>query len=298
MLKEVEAKLHAPDELLRHLADAITHLPPPTRNQPPPPAYFPSAHNSVNGSRNGSIVGTQQSDTSSATEVADRARQSLFHQLNFTIQSMAPALDEKIAVLSTANQTLQRQLDRMTSSYVHIPEEVSDEARLGNPKHWAYVTDKETKKAPERTRRDVTNANANTLAAAAAAMHAADGEIASRSETRREAVAAKKSRAAQVDSDFDDRPPPKKGPGKAKKPVESANHVGLGIQNGVAGPSKRRKVAAAAAATAAPMERSISGVFPSNTRGNQASPRETPDIVPKKRAKPGPAPKKRYVQFS
>jgi hypothetical protein len=175
----------------------------------------------------------------------------------------------------------------MMSSYLHVPEEVSDEARLGNPKHWAYVTDKETKKAPERSRREVQNTN--TLAAAAAVV---EGEFASRSEARREAVAARKSRAHQVDSDFDDRPPPKKGPGKAKKPVEDPKSVGLGIANGVVNVGKRKKVPGSA-----PMERSISGALANASRGGQASPRETPDIVSKKRTKPGPAPKKRYVNM-
>jgi hypothetical protein len=202
------------------------------------------------------------------------------------IAMMAPALDEKIAVLSTANQTLQRQLDRMMGSYQHIPEEVSDEARLGNPKHWAYVTDKETKKAPERSRREV--ASTNALAAAAAAV---EGEFTSRSEARREAVAARKSRAHQVDSDFDDRPAARKGPGKSKKTAEDPKSVGLGIANGAVGTSKRKKAPAAA-----PMERSLSGALGNASRTNQASPRETPDIVPKKRTKPGPAPKKRYVK--
>jgi hypothetical protein len=295
MLKEVEAKLHAPDEQVRRLAAAITDLSPPQRTKQPPQAYFPSlsAHNSVDGSRHGSVVGTQGSDgtlNGDGNELADRERQALFYNLNMNIAIMAPVLDEKIAVLSTANQTLQRQLDRMMSSYNHIPEEVSDEARLGNPKHWAYVTDKETKKAPERTRREVVSTNTHTLAAAAAAV---EGEFASRSEARREAVAARKIRAAQIDSDFDDRPAPKKGPGKAKKTVEDPKSVGLGIANGVPGPGKRKKVPGSV-----PMERSASGALTGVGKASQASPRETPDIVPKKRSKPGPAPKKRFVHAS
>jgi hypothetical protein len=294
MLKEVEAKLHAPDDHVRRLAEAVSNLPPPTRNHAPPPSYFPSlsAHNSVSGSRHPSVVGTQASDSAlntDNTETADRERQHLFYNLNLNIATMAPALEEKIAVLSTANQALQRHLDRMLSSYNHIPEEVSEEARLGNPKHWAYVTEKETKKAPERSRRDVQGANA--LAAAAAAMQ--DSEAASRSEARREAVAARKSRAQAVDSDFDDKPAPKKGPSKAKKTTEAPNAAGLVIQNGAtAGPKKRRAMAGVQ------MERSLSGALAGQSRTAQASPRATPDIVPKKRAKPGPAPKKRYALLS
>ena len=166
MLKEVDAKLHASDEQNFRLAETIDRLPPPTRARPPPHAYFPnlSVPNSVDGSRHGSVVGSHASDgtlTNDGFEAVDRERQALFYNMNANMMAMIPALDEKIAVLSTAHQTLQRQLDRMMSSFIHVADEVSEEARLGNPKHWAYVTDKETKKAPERSRRDVANANAS-----------------------------------------------------------------------------------------------------------------------------------------
>jgi hypothetical protein len=299
MLKEVEAKLHAPDEELRRLASEISELPPPPQSINHTQPHFPglSARNSLNGSRNGSIAGgqtplyhlpvsTQQSQPED-TE-GDRKRQHLYYRLWQNIVTMGPIMDEKIAVLSTANQTLERQLERMHSSYLHIPEEVSEVSRLGDPKHWAYVTDKETKKsAPERTRRDV--ANANTLAAAAAAAAAQDdGEAAMRSNARREAVAARKQRAQQVDSDFDDRPVPRKGPGKGRKAVDDGKSLGLGITNGAG--VKRRKLAASAATG----ERSMSAALAGTSRGGQGSPRETPEVV-KPRKKPGPMPRKKYV---
>lgn len=294
MLKEVEAKLHAPDEQLRRLADQIERLPPPPqeRTYAPVQSYFPSlsAQNSLNGSRNASIVGPSGLAPEGQDDIADYERQNLFYNLSLRIAVAAPVLDEKIALLSTANQTLARCLERMESSYIHIPEEVSDEARLGNPKHWAYVTDKETKKAPpERARREAANHGVNAILAA-------DSEIAQRSETRREAVAARKNRAQHIDSDFDDKPPPKKGPGKGRKAVvDDAKSVGLGITNGAGGPNKRRKVTGGPGA--APMERSMSGAISGALRGGQGSPRETPEIgttATKKRAtKPGPPPKRR-----
>ncbi|KAF2434482.1 hypothetical protein EJ08DRAFT_605837 [Tothia fuscella] len=302
MLKEVEAKLHVPDEELRRLAHDISQLPPPPRTIHHTQPHFPglSARNSMNGSINGSIHGAQTplyqppaSTQQSALLMGqveetegDRHRQHLYYQLWQNIVTMGPIMDEKIAVLSTANQTLERQLERMQSSYLHIPEEVSDIARLGDPKHWAYVTDKETKKtAPERTRRDV--ANANTLAAAAAAAAAQDdGEAAVRSNARREAVAARKQRAQAVDSDFDDRPVPKKGPGKGRKAVDDGKSLGgLGITNGASAPVKRRKVTAGTV----PGERSMSAALAGTLGRGQGSPRETPEVA-KKRGKPGPLP--------
>lgn len=306
MLKEVEAKLHAPDQELRQLAASISDLPPPPRDTSHTQPHFHglTARNSINGSHNGSVHGgyTPMQQPSASTQHSDRPaqsddveanqanqeRQGLFYQLWKNIHATAPIMDEKIALLTTANQKLTRELERMESSYVHVKEEVSDIARLGDPKHWAYVTDKETKKtAPERARRDVTNAN--TLAAAAAVAAAADDEgAAMRSNARREAVAARKQRAQQVDSDFDDRPVPRKGPGKGRKAVDDSKSVGLGITNG-AGVVKRRKVTGGAV-----MERSISAAMAANARGGQGSPRETPETG-KKRGKPGPMPRKKYI---
>ncbi|KAF2401037.1 hypothetical protein EJ06DRAFT_582027 [Trichodelitschia bisporula] len=287
MLKEVEAKLHAPDAELRRLASAIEKLPPPPRNHVPLPSTnfsILSAHNSSQGSRGGSVAGGNTpllGVPAGAESDADRERMHLFYQLNFNIHMMGPILDEKVAVLSTASQTLARQMLRLESSYRHVPDEVSEEARLGSRTHWAYITDKETKKTDatrerERNRRDV--AGANNLAAAAAAVH--EGDLAAaRSEARREAM--KKGRNHHADSDFDDRPA-RKSHAKKRAPEPDPKAVGLGIAT--AAPNKRRKTAATPAEKATPVQRAV------------ASPRATPAAEPKKRAKPNPAPAKKRAQ--
>ena len=297
MLKEVEAKVHPQDAELRRITNQIAQLPaPPRSNLHIHEGHFPglSIHNSLNGSRNASVqsftplqlpsVGSQ---TGSADAQPEPERRRLFGELNKTVREMAPMLDEKIAVLTTANETLKSQLRRMESSYVHVSEEISPEARWGSITHWAYVTDKESKKSgPERSRRDA--AGANSLAAAAAAI---EGDFAaSRSEARREAMHAKKSRKQQIDSDFDDAPTRKIA--KTKKVAVTRTddiryRVGLGITNGTGGPGKKRKTA-----TAPVMERSISAAI----HGRLVSPRDTPgaDIGKKRKAAPGPAPKKRF----
>lgn len=297
MLKEVEAKVHPQDAELRHITGQIAQLPaPPRSNLHIHEGHFPglSIHNSLNGSRNVSVqsftplqLPSADSQNGSIDAQPEPERRRLFGELNKTIREMAPMLDEKIAVLTTANETLKSHLRRMESSYVHISEEIRPEARWGSTTHWAYVTDKETKKSgTERSRRDA--AGANSLAAAAAAL---EGDFAaSRSEARREAIHAKKSRKQQVDSDFDDAPTRKVA--KTKKVAAAATEdgryrVGLGITNGAGGPGKKRKTAAAPV-----MERSISTAV----HGRLVSPRDTPgaEIGKKRKAAPGPAPKKRF----
>ena len=144
-------------------------------------------------------------------------------------------LDEKNHVMNTAIEGLEKQLKRCQSSYPHIEDEISEEARLGSMNHWAYNTDKATEKkgmvAGERTRRA-----ANHLAAE-------NEPAAVRSEARREAVAARKGRQANVDSDFDDvRSYGKKAQSIAKGRKAGDTVYGLGIANAPVPSNKRRKI--------------------------------------------------------
>lgn len=238
-----------------------------------------------------------------------RKRQ-LFLRLRMLIHNVLPTLDEKLVVLQGAKATKDKGITRMMHSYSQLDTEISDEARYGSLTHWAYADKEEKKKgAPnhERQRREV--AAANNLAAAAQHVHDVDS-IAAKSEARREAMLAKRSRQQQVDSDFDDRPAAKKPQKrKAHAPDAAADHrsVGLGITGNAAGQQGKRKktekALAVAAPTAAPMERSMSGAL--KNAGNNAragsSPRATPTIengaAPKRkpRAAPAPAPRKNQL---
>lgn len=205
-------------------------------------------------------------------------------ELGYRIAMLAPMLEEKILVLSTASLSLQRQLEVLESSYKHIPEEISEEARLGSTTHWAYVAEKEPKKTGnERTRREA--AAANSYAGGVARIHDLD-EVAGRSEARREAVTARKIRNQQLDSDFEDKPTSRKQHSK-KKQVEQAQMSsvapGMGPINGVAGPNKRKKPAGAV------MERSLSGVL-SNQKGSMGSPTLGAESGKKRKNAPGPLP--------
>ncbi|KAI9693594.1 MAG: hypothetical protein M1822_002865 [Bathelium mastoideum] len=305
MLKEVEAKVHGPDEMLGQLHKTIFDLPTPLRRHPQPLAQnllsF-TANNSVNGSVNGSVVngsGSSQpqhaaemlansAPTSAVEDEADLKRRQVFLQLRQTLFEMIMILDEKNAVITTANQTLSKQLARMDSSYPSVEGEISEEARLGSLTHWAYH-DKDSRRAngatTERRGRDV--AATNSLAAAAAAVH--DGDIAAhRSELRRQAIAERRTRAI-VDSDFDDRPAKKSHHGKARKGADmtgDAKNTNLGANGtGAAPTTKRRKVDRGGGAAA---ERSMAAAFRAAGTGN--SPRATPVAeVPRKKTKAAPS---------
>ena len=222
------------------------------------------------------------------------------------MNEMHGTLDEKNHVISSAVDDLSKQLARCDSSFSHIRNEISEEARYGSLNHWAYTEKAAEKKgtlAGERTRRDTA---ANSHAANTGASHDVDG-VASRSELRREALAARKRPNPTLDSDFDEGRSPaqtairkSQANGKGRKAVEApvainGTGVGLGIANGAPAappPSKRRKVEKQVVATPVgglPMERAMSSVYGSNigsARGAAGSPRETPAVeAPKKRGR-------------
>ena len=319
MLKEVDAKICGPEEVVKHLVNAALKTSVPTRKSSISHRSFgfntqtntkanPSAAGSIadmttlrGHSQEGSIV---HQEAPTPVDIAEYSRRQLFHQLRHVMSEQLPILDEKNHVMSTATDALERQLRRCDSSYIHIHKEVSEEARYGNIHHWAYMDRTAEKKgttAGERTRREA--AIANGLVAAAATTQ--EGELAAlRSEARREAVAARKQRVQPVDSDFDDSRVAKKptGHGKGRKAADVhavSNGTGLGISTGQPStganpPSKRRKVekpASAGLLGGLTMERSLSAVFgpaAGNVRGAAGSPRETPAAeTAKKRGRAG-----------
>jgi len=274
MMMEVEAKLHLPDEELAHLADQISRLPQPMRkaNSQPPSADRPA----------------QAVATTMTGQTAEEHRIPLYNQLNWSVHNMAPVLDEKIAVLSTANMELSRFIGRIESSYLHVPDEISAEARLGSTTHWALAAEKETKKSGnERTRREV--AAANQFAAGAASQEA--DAAAARSEARREAVQARRRNHVQ-DSDFEERVPSRKSKGKTAKQPDGQTAVSKAgdgsAANGSNGPSKRKKPAA----SGQPTEKAMATVFGGQKR-NAASPTPGAEGSRKKKVANGAAPAKK-----
>ncbi|GAB7340147.1 hypothetical protein MBLNU457_6628t1 [Dothideomycetes sp. NU457] len=296
LMKEVEAKIHGPSQSMTQLSDRILNMPvPPRRNRQPSRQAllsFTANNSSAATSANPSVVNgamppppLQQASeaddqVSQATQFdspVEIARRQDFQNLRAVIHSVLINLDEKNVCLSEANKTLDKQLARVEGVLPHVESEISEEARLGNLKHWAYADNRvKHKPAPanaERNRRDV--AATNSLAAAAATVHE-DDIAAARGEARREA----KKRHQQADSEFEDRTT-KKAQGKGRKAAEAASQPataakGLGIVNGLptVQPPKRRRVDKDGPVA---MERTLSGTGKGNKGAGNVS-RSTPAV--------------------
>jgi len=304
LLKEVDAKIFAPEAALFQLVDAALKAPAPDRarsiNDVSSSAVPGSTPMSVQNSSAGSAPNAYAPAAMSSGDSVNAAifdestipRRQIFRNTALRIQEMLVSLEEKNHVISTANDALHKQLARIDEIWPHLENEFSEEAKWGSNTHWAYVENRPSKTAhtqAERSRRD------GAAALSAAAQQLAE-EAAARSSDRKQALAAKKNSkvaqqaAGEAESDGKPQESGKKaqGTGKSRKHAttnnnEAATPVGLGISttpssNGTA-PTKRRKVAAETAKTngGAPMERAMSSVFGTSAqKPKTTSPRETP----------------------
>jgi hypothetical protein len=324
MFKEVEAKLHDPEQMLKELFDEIAQLPITTKAQLRDGEQNTGGPDSSGGVRFKPYLGIDTTidilqllphgfDSLTPEEQAIKKRQ-LFFRLRVLMAQIIPTLDEKLVVLQATKVTKDKGLMRMHHSYSQLDSEISDEARYGSLTHWAYADKEEKKKGGttthERQRREV--ASANNLAAAAQHVHDVDS-IAAKSEARREAMLAnKRSRHHQVDSDFDDRPvkkPQKRKPLAADTAPSDSRNLGLGISSNGTGPHGKRKktekaLAAAATISAPAMERSLSGALKAAGTGggrSGSSPRNTPGLenatASKRKPRAAPIPAQRKNQL-
>ncbi|KAI1506117.1 hypothetical protein F5X99DRAFT_124521 [Biscogniauxia marginata] len=306
LLKEVDAKIFAPEETLFELVDAALKSNPPEPRNPNDasssiaPASTPmSAQNSSNGFAPGGnpAASTDDAYNSPAFDPNNLPRRQLFRSTAYKIQEMLVSLEEKNHVISTANEALSKHLARINDVWPHLEGEFSDEAKWGSTTHWAYPENRANRaNQAERSRRD----GAATITAAA--QQVAE-EAAARSDARKQAMNARKGlKNHHQESDLDDHDNKQKGEptkkahnsSKGRKGAEAAAPVGLGITTGPSAngnpPSKRRKVENNKATTngGQPMERAISSALGSNAanaKTKNASPRATPAPEPAKKRK-------------
>ncbi|KAK3069567.1 hypothetical protein LTR53_011999 [Teratosphaeriaceae sp. CCFEE 6253] len=322
LLKEVEAKIHGPSEVLGGMLDKLLELPIPPRKSATSAGGLTeqqagllsfTANNSATGSTNvslingvggrhstrGSLAGSQTGEEDVEEEIARRRQ---YHEMRILTHSLLPNLDEKNVVLAESNRVLALQLSRLDSVMPHLENEISEEARLGSMTHWAYSDNRQKKVAPSAapSRREV--AATNNLAAAANAIHETEIAQARREagrEAQREKAKGKRAQAVeQVDSEFEfERPKKTQAKGAKSKAAAAAQH-GLGIStNGE--PVKRRKVDKALAAPA--MERSNSAATNKGSKASRETPRSTPAAEPSKKvtkAKPAPPQAKKRMPGS
>lgn len=244
LLKEVDAKAWAPEENLQKLLNATIAARPARAEfvnpQPVDEASSTTAEPNTQHSAANSIVGgvVDNASQNSATSLdpATLQHRRLFYDLRYNLTEMMVTMDEKNHVINNANEDLSRHIRRLETIFPHIASEVSEEARLGSLTHWAYLENK----APVRA---TGHSSRREAAASLATMHETD--IASRSESRREAMLARKQRQAHVDSDFDDQRTTTRrinGNGKTRRIGEiAAEAAGSGTTNAAPAP-KRKKV--------------------------------------------------------
>jgi len=312
MLRETEGKAFPHEQAIDELVDAINELPnPPRSTQPQTQAFLNfSLANSVNVSANVSVIDGNSSRPQTATDdhVLDdpsEKRRRLFYQLRLQLQQMIHVLDEKNHVLATANDTLGRQLARLDGTMPYIESEISEEARLGSNTHWALPHMKDLRRAAappptERSRREIQAAH--SLAAAAAAVHEVD-IAATRSEARREAMLAKRTRHANVDSDFDERNTGRKAQTSKIRKTQEALVDGVKTTSAGALASQSHKRRRVEKVVAPAMERTASTLAGRVPAGRElASSRDAPVVESVKRKPikqlPMPAVSRKRYEFS
>lgn len=300
LLKEVDAKSSAPEQRLHDLVQACLDSPP-----PPPKANADAVSVSSPGAAtpHSTAVSAPTSTSTLAHNVSSRPvpvsheayqaavydqsnmpRRQLYLSTAARIKDMLMSLDEKNHVICTANEVLQRQLSRIEDIWPHLESEFSEEAKWGSTTHWAYPENRTGKPAVnERSRRD---------GQSAAAQQAAE-EAAARSESRKQAVQARKNQRNQAQDDGEGG---KRTHGsKNKKAAENSGSVGLGISGGTTNgaanpPSKRRKVEKPVNGGGLPSERAMSGVFGNTSKAKTTtSPRATPAPEGQKKRKALPS---------
>ncbi|KAL5336766.1 hypothetical protein BJX70DRAFT_371476 [Aspergillus crustosus] len=246
LLKEVDAKAWALEENLLQLLQSSAE----SQSTPYPSVPAPV----IGGVVRDDLLPTDLSRDPESPE--SKNRRVLFDRVRHTLSDLMMTADEKNHVISNANDELDRQIMRLDSIYPFIAGEISDEARLGSLSHWAYSNrDAPKTTAAERPRREAAS-NKDLVHALQ------EAEAASRSETRREAVMARRQRRGHADSDLDEARAAGNRKGQGNKNRVPAGDGALRHNQpgtmGSSGQAKRRKVERPAVEGAA-MERSASG---------------------------------------
>lgn len=318
LLKEVDAKVFAPQEQLFQFVQDALDSPPPgparslndaTSSAAPASAPMSAANSSSGAAPHGNALPEFSANGSTASSVFDDsnlARRHLFRSTAVKIQEMLNSLEEKNHVISTANDALRKQLNRIDDIWPHLSDEFSEEAKWGSDSHWAYPENRAARALntqAERTRRE------GAAHLSAAAQFVAE-EAAARSESRKQAVAAKKSQKNQNhthESEHDDHDSKTKAEASNKKAqsnskrktaaaaanAESPANVGLGITGQTPASNtpapKRRKVEKPPPNGGTPTERAMATAL-QNGKNSKAKASESPRATP---APEQPAPKKR-----
>lgn len=232
LLREVDAKAYGPEAGLRALIDAAQSLPAPDDAYEYDPALETMKKlDELQRRRDDLVLAAEMGllhelEAIQAIEIASGAKTILGHpetrrarclQIRTQISEILVTLDEKIHVITTAYEALQKHLQRIDHAYSYVQHEVPDLYRLGSTEHWAYKepvkkgTAAAQARAAERAQREAAEERHN----------AQQREIETsntRTETRREALLRQKAAAqAAAVNDEDDQPREPNQPQPTKK---------------------------------------------------------------------------------
>src|SRR5271155_491159 len=254
LLKEVDAKAWAPEENLQALLTACIASTPARElstnlqngDEGSASTLEPQNQQIAADSATSAVADNASQHSAASVDPVTRQRRRLFYDLRHNLTEMMVTMDEKNHVINNANEELSRHLRRLETIFPHIASEVSEEARLGSLTHWAYLENRAPTRGTGHTSR-------REAAASLATMH--ENDIASRSESRREAMLARKQRQTHADSDFDEQRNSNRranGNGKTRRIGEiTAEAAGLGISNAGSAPKRKKAEKPAAGSLAA-----------------------------------------------
>lgn len=153
LLCEVDAKACGPEANLRFLIESAKSLPAPEDPYEYDPALdalkkldeLQQQRDDFHVSREASML-LHQLETAQASEGPGsrtilghpETRRARFAQIRAQITDLLKTQDEKIHVISTAHEALQKHLQRIEHTYGCVQMEIPDLYRLGSAEHWAY----------------------------------------------------------------------------------------------------------------------------------------------------------------
>ncbi|KAL7268063.1 hypothetical protein RUND412_009326 [Rhizina undulata] len=218
LLREVDAKACAPEATLRSLIASARALPPPDNPYAFDPALEAVKQLDELQRRREELVSKFEQELLNQMEIAKASegagvkstilghpetRRARCAQIRALISEILVTLDEKIHVITTAFEALQKHLQRVEHAFTFVQHEIPDVYRLGSKEHWAYNepvkkgTAAAQARAAERAQREAEERLQQQ-------QQQREIETNSRSETRREALRQKAVAAAAAMQEEED----------------------------------------------------------------------------------------------
>lgn len=270
LLREIDAKAYHPEQKLRQFISAVPELPALPHDQHDPALQFLQQQEHFRRIRDEAFrtganppqeVELIHENPHEYVNQLPSTRRSKLHQVRSTVADLLPTMDEKIHVITTTCEALNKHIARLEDAFAVVNKEIPDIHRIGNLEHWGY------KPIPPR----------GTLAARAAAEKAAAAAAAAR-EQEQEAARNGKRTAAQDDEEV---PLSKRVHANNRSKKEEAN-----VQRGHAGGEQKKK-------------KTVTGPAQGDKGKAASSPRGgTPAPSQQKRAKPASTARRRLVEPS